>query len=639
MSSAEDKPQGLIDPKLFQLMVDQAKDYALFVLDPAGRIMSWNTGAQRIKGYAPEEIIGRHFSVFYTRESVESGWPDHEIKAATAEGRFEDEGWRVRKDGSRFWANVVITALRDENGKLLGFSKITRDLTDRKMHEEALRQSEERFRLMIEGVADYAIYMLDPEGVVSSWNLGAQRMKGYSREEIIGRHFSRFFREEDVQGGAPWEELATARREGRVQTEGWRVRKNGERFWARVVVSALYDSDGHLRGFAKVTQDLTDRRHMQDLERATRNVSEFIATLAHELRNPLAPIRTALDVMGKMPPGDPGIESMRQTIDRQTRQLSRIVEDMLDISRVASGSLSMQEAPLDMAEVVRRAVETAAPAIEAGRHHLDVDLPAEKVGVRGDTARLIQLLANLLNNAARYTPDPGSISVKLREEGGSAVVRVRDTGRGIEEQALPKIFDMFVRGGTPSERAQAGLGIGLALSRRIAELHGGTLAVFSEGENKGAEFTLRLPLAPSAARGAPQPANRQPPQPPAAMPRRRVLIVDDNVDAATTLELLLRSLGHETSVAHNGTEALRLADEFRPEVVLLDIGMPGIDGYEVARRLRTMKHDQLRIVAVTGWGQEADRQRSKEAGFDLHLVKPVEPDELAKALRHGATLH
>ena len=295
----------LVDPRLYKLLVEQAKDYALFLLDRDGRIMSWNAGAQRLKGYCAEEIVGRHFSTFYTREAVDSGWPQHELKVATAEGRFEDEGWRVRKDGSRFWANVVITALRDEEGRLLGFSKITRDLTDRKLHEEALRQSEERFRLLIEGVVDYAIFMLDTDGVVTSWNAGAERIKGYKRDEIIGKHLSRFFLPEDIEAGKPWEELAAARRDGRAESEGWRVRKNGERFWARAVLSALYDGSGRLRGFAKVTQDLTDRRHLQDLEKATKNVNEFIATLAHELRNPLAPIRTAVQVMAKAPANDP----------------------------------------------------------------------------------------------------------------------------------------------------------------------------------------------------------------------------------------------------------------------------------------------------------------------------------------------
>ena len=334
----------MIDASIFRHMVEQAKEYALFVLDPQGRIMTWNLGAQRIKGYAEEEIVGRHFSVFYPPEAVASGWPAHELKVATREGRFEDEGWRVRKDGARFWANVVITALRDENGRLLGFSKLTRDLSERRRNEEALLRSEERFRLLVEGVVDYAIFMLDPDGIITSWNLGAQRIKGYAREEILGSHFSRFYTDEDIDAGKPWEELAVARRDGRAQDEGWRVKKDGSMFWARVVITALYDPQGNLRGFSKVTQDLTQSRQIQDLEKAARNLHEFIAVLAHELRNPLAPIRNAVQVMASGPALPPAHEAMRQTIDRQSVQLSRIVDDMVDIVRISQGKLSMAAA-------------------------------------------------------------------------------------------------------------------------------------------------------------------------------------------------------------------------------------------------------------------------------------------------------
>jgi len=631
----------LVDPLIYKLMIEQVKDYALFMLDPAGRILTWNLGAQRIKGYAPEEIIGRHFSTFYTHEAVDRGWPAEELRLATREGRFEDEGWRVRKDGSRFWANVVITALRDEAGRLLGFSKITRDLSDRRLHEEALRQAEERFRLLVEGVVDYAIFMLDPEGTVTSWNAGAQRIKGYARDEIIGKHFSRFYADEDIDAGKPWEELATARREGRVQDEGWRLKKNGERFWARVVITPLHDSDGHLRGFAKVTQDLSERRHVQALEDAARQLNEFIATLAHELRNPLAPIRTAVEIMAKVPATDPAQQAMRETIDRQSAQLARILDDMIDIARVTRGVLHMELAPVSIAEAVRRALETAAPTIAAGKHRLDVDLPSEPLTVRGDVHRLTQLLANLLNNAARYTPQAGAISVRARREHGWAVVQVLDTGRGIEPGMLQRIFHMFVQGRTPLQRAGGGLGVGLALSRRIAEAHGGSLEARSEGENKGSEFTLRVPLLENAAAPAPEAPKAAAEGSARPMLAKRILVVDDNVDAAITLELLLKSLGHETCVVHDGLQAIRMAIEFRPEVVLLDIGMPGLDGYEVARRLRTLTRERpLRIIAITGWGQEADRTRSREAGFDVHLVKPVDPNQLTSVLsNNGPTLH
>jgi PAS domain S-box-containing protein len=625
------------EAELYKLVVEQTKDYAVFVLDPTGHIMTWNLGAERIKGYAPEEIIGRHFSTFYTRDAVESKWPDHELKVATTEGRFEDEGWRVRKDGSRFWASVIITALREENGKLLGFSKITRDLTDRRMHEEALRQSEERFRLLIEGVVDYAIFMLDTEGIITSWNSGAQRIKGYRPDEIIGRHFAAFYPPEDVKDGKPWEELALARRTGRAENEGWRLKKNGERFWARAVVSALYNSDGHLRGFAKVTQDLSERRHVQELENAARNVNEFIAILAHELRNPLAPIRNAVKVMAGAPAGGEVHDAMREMIDRQSAQLSRIVDDMLDIARITRGQLTVERTAVDMKKVIEQAIETSAPAIERGLHTLDTRLPDTPVAVNGDSDRLVQLLSNLLSNAARYTPTGGQIAVELEVAADDVVVRVRDNGRGIDPENMHRIFDMFVQGRTALERVEGGLGIGLALARKIAELHDGTVEGQSAGVNKGSEFTLRLPLLRTPA-FAQRPAVADPPP----MAARRVLVVDDNSDAASALEALLRSLGHETRVAYDGLQALRLAREFLPDVVLLDIGMPGLDGYEVARRLRALKsQSKVKIVAVTGWGQEADRQRSKEAGFDVHLVKPVDANDLARVLsgRNGVTLH
>jgi PAS domain S-box-containing protein len=629
-----------IRPELYQLAVEQIKDYAVFLLDPFGRVVTWNLGAQRIKGYAPDEIIGRHFSTFYDRDAIDRGWPEHQLRVASAEGRFEDEGWRIRKDGSRFWASVVITGLRDPAGKLLGFSKITRDLTERQRYEEALRQSEERFRLLVDGVVDYAIYMLDPEGVITSWNAGAQRIKGYRHEEIIGKHFSRFYSESDIDAGKPWETLAIARRTGRAEEEGWRKKKDGDRFWARAIVSALYDADGRLRGFAKITQDLTERRHIQDLENAARNVNEFIATLAHELRNPLAPIRTAIEVMAKAPPGDPAHETMRRTIDRQSAQLARIVDDLLDIARITRGGLKIEHNQLDLAEVVRHALETAMPAVEAGSHRVEVDVPDNRLTVFGDLQRLAQLVANLLNNAARYTPRGGRIAVSARAEGSRAALRVRDNGRGIEPQFLERIFDMFVQGDAAAPRIGGGLGIGLALARRLAELHGGELEAHSEGANQGSEFVLRLPLS-QASQPLPNTAAVSEPTAYPCVPRR-VLVVDDNLDAAAALKLLLESLGHATCVAGDGAQALKMASEFRPDVVLLDIGMPGIDGYEVARRLRALKRDvPLRIVAVTGWGQDADRERSREAGFDLHLVKPVEVNDLARVLseRGGATLH
>lgn len=621
--------------ELIQLAVLQTRDYALFVLDPTGKIVTWNMGAERLKGYSQEEIVGLHFSVFYTHDSVKRGWPAYELKVAAAEGRFEDEGWRVRKDGSRFWANVVITAMRDDSGTLVGFAKVTRDLTERKAHEEALAQSEERFRLLVEGVQDYAIFMLDPQGLIASWNSGAQRIIGYAADEIIGKHFSRFFTDEALQADKPWEELAVARRRGRFEGEGWRLRSDGTRFWARAIVTALFDSTAELRGFAKVTQDLSDRRHIQELEAAARNVNEFIAVLAHEIRNPLAPIQTAVQVIQSTPRNAPERDQMFEIIRRQASQLGRIADDMLDITRVTRGQMVVVRKPVDLSVIVKHTAAAITHDPACKHHRLELSLAPEALIVEGDRDRLAQLLTNLLTNACKYTPVDGHIFVTTRAVGRYAELAVKDNGRGIEPTALDYIFEMFVQRKPVIERVGGGLGIGLALSRKIAELHGGTLVAESEGPNKGSVFTFRMALALKVD----APSSRRAPLT-SLPPGLRILIVDDNADAAATLDVLLTSFGYKTCVVGTGTEALQSVREFEPNVVLLDIGLPGIDGYEVARRLRAMKQKQpIKIVAVTGWGQEEDKQKSLEAGIDVHLVKPVDAAELRSALTGSSTLH
>jgi PAS domain S-box-containing protein len=625
------KKQSPVDPKLFQLMADSVLDYAIFLLDPQGYILTWNPGAQRAKQYTAEEIIGRHFSIFYTVADMERKWPALELQRATMEGRFEDEGWRVRKDGTRFWASVVITALRDESGKLLAFSKITRDLSQRREQDEKLQRSEERFRLLIEGVQDYAIYMVNPEGMVTSWNAGARRIKGYEAAEVLGKHFSRFYGADDIAAGKPWAELAMAREHGRAEDEGWRVRKDGSRFWARVVVTALRDADGRLYGFAKVTQDMTQQRHAAALEEATRHVHDFIAVLAHELRNPLAPIRNAAQLLQGAPPGGEDFEVARRAIDRQSAQLSRIVDDLLDIGRITRGAFSIHPKAIDLRDIATRALEAARPGIESARHELSVDLPDEPIPLQGDEMRLIQALTNVLNNAARYTEAGGKIALSLYREDGFAMLSVRDTGQGIAPEFMGSIFGMFIQGRGALTRPQTGLGVGLALARTIVELHHGTIEAKSEGVGKGSEFILRLPveaaLKPSVERRKATAQNGR------AQAARRVLVVDDNVDAAVMLAALVRHLGHDVITVHDGEQALRVVESYRPDVVLLDIGMPGLNGFEVAKRLREQGiNPPPRIVAVTGWGKPEDQARTREAGFDMHLLKPVEEAQIRRAL-------
>ncbi|MEP7329866.1 MAG: PAS domain S-box protein [Betaproteobacteria bacterium] len=631
-----------VDPRMFQLLADRVQDYAIFLLDLDGRILSWNAGAQRIKQYHASEIIGQHFSIFYAPDDIARNWPTIELHRAKEEGRFEDEGWRIKKDGARFWANVVITALRDDDGVLLAYSKITRDLTERKKQEERLRLSEERFRLLVDGVLDYAIYMLSPEGLVTSWNAGARRIKGYEAVEMIGKHFSRFFTSEAVEAGEPWAELSIARESGRVEGEGWRVRKDGSKFWARVVVTALYDADGVLRGFAKVTQDLTQRRQSEALAMSAKALNDFIAILAHELRNPLAPIRNAVELLQSPKADDRVREKMLQVIDRQSAQLAKIVDDLLDINRITRGTLEMAEIPCDVIDIVEGALETVRPAIERSNQLLELDLPLEALRVRGDASRLIQALTNVLANANRYTDSGGKIYVTVsrmgRDRGSTVCISVRDTGRGIDPLLLQSIFGMFVQGKDPLHRPAAGIGVGLALAKAIIELHHGTIEAASDGLGKGAEFVISLPELPVEHTGEPVVATSGvamlPPTHPVAASRRRVLVVDDNADSADLLAALVRQHGHEVIAVNSGQDALHLAEGFRPQVIFLDIGMPGMSGLEVATRLRSRNRlPRPLVVAVTGWNKAEDVGRTKDAGFDLHLVKPVSESQLLDVLQ------
>jgi PAS domain S-box-containing protein len=481
-----------------QLLIEAVVDYGIFLLDTEGHIVSWNSGAEKLKGWRRDEILGHHFSIFYPPEAVATGWPQEELRRAALDGRFEDEGWRVRKDGSRFWANVVITALREPStGELTGFAKVTRDLTERRLHEEALRVSEERFRLLVDSVRDHAIFMLDPTGLVRSWNSGARTILGYDADQALDRHFAMFFLPADRDAGKPAAELAAARANGRVEEEGWRLRSDGSHFWAKVVVTAVYGRSGELVGFAKVTQDLSQQRRLEDLEVSTRRMNEFLAMLAHELRNPLAPIRNAVTILQLDKSLSPSQARVRDVIDRQVAQLTRLVDDLLDVSRLTTGKIKLRLEQVAVREIIARSIETVRPLIDAKRHALQVDLPPEDpLAVDGDATRLSQVLQNLLINAAKYTPEGGRIEVAAAREGRDVAVAVRDNGRGIEAGELDRIFDLFAQGeaglASPSD---SGLGVGLALARQLVRMHGGSMTARSAGTGQGAEFSFRLPQA------------------------------------------------------------------------------------------------------------------------------------------------
>jgi PAS domain S-box-containing protein len=541
--------------ELHRLLVESVQDYAIFALDPQGYILSWNAGAQRFKGYTASEIIGKHFSIFYPKDLVAEGFPAFELRTAANTGRFEDEGWRIRKDGSRFWANVVITALKDKTGRLLGYAKVTRDLTERREAEEALRESEERFRTMVEGVRDYAIFMLDPDGRITTWNQGAERINGYRAKEIIGQHFSKFYPEEDIKSGKPPRELEIARRAGKYEEEGWRIRKDGSRFWANVLITPIRNRTGELIGFAKVTRDLTERRaseqraledarrvaeeqgarraaearetELRDLaeqlrkrsaelatrtreaeearlradearrraDEANRAKSQFLAAMSHELRTPLNAIGGYTDLisMGLSGPVTPQQQEQLGRIKRSQAHLLGIINDILNFSRIEAGQLTYDLAAVPVHQVVDSVTHMMAPQAQAkGITFNDKGCPPD-VLAWADRPKVEQIILNLLSNAVKFTAAGGTISISCAFDGDSNVaIRVRDTGCGIAGDQLEAIFEPFVQVGRSLTTASEGAGLGLAISRDLARAMGGDIEATSQVD-VGSEFTLTLP--------------------------------------------------------------------------------------------------------------------------------------------------
>ena len=526
---------------IHRLLVDRVNDYAIFALDTNGYILSWNAGAERLKQYKPKEAIGKHFSMFYPAEDLANGKPELELEVAIATGQVEDEGWRLRKDGSRFWANVLITALRDDNGRLLGFAKVTRDLTERRAAEEAIRQSEERLRLLVQSVKDYAIFMLDPNGIVTTWNAGAERIKGYSAEEIIGTHFSVFYPPEEVAARKPEHEIQTALTVGQFEEEGWRMKKDGTRFWANVVLTPVR-SGNHLIGFAKVTRDLTERRaahereiavarrlagqeaartaaeqrahelraladqlraqtaelerRSADAESANRAKSEFLAAMSHELRTPLNAIGGYAQLM-QMELSGPITNAQREQLERiqhSQAHLLGIINDILNFSRMEAGQVVYDIQRVDLSTVIGLVVPMVAPQADSMHLRLTTGNCPDDLVVMADRAKVEQVLLNLLSNAVKFTNKGGEIEVSCESVGSQIRVRVRDTGIGIPADQLDKIFAPFVQVGRSLASPKEGTGLGLAISRDLARAMKGDLAVESE-EGVGSTFILTLPRA------------------------------------------------------------------------------------------------------------------------------------------------
>ncbi|HEY2067689.1 MAG TPA: PAS domain S-box protein [Gemmatimonadaceae bacterium] len=487
---------------LYRLLVETIRDYAIFALDPHGYVLSWNAGAQRFKGYEAAEIIGKHFSVFYPE--IDKWKAPQELEIAERDGRVEDEGWRVRKDGTQFWANVVITALRDKEGVLVGFAKVTRDLTERRAAELRISASEQQLRLIVNSVRDYGIFMLDPTGRVLTWNEGAEAINGYSETEIVGQHFSVFYPPEDIAAAKPDWELEIVAREGRFEDEGWRVRKDGQRFWANVVITALRDKHGTLVGFAKVTRDLTERKAAEEREidaarraavseEANRTKSTFLAAMSHELRTPLNAIGGYAEILTLGIHG-PVTEPQREALHRITRSqqvLLSLINDVLNFAKLDAGQVHYRLAPVRVRDVLGHLDDLVAPQLQAKELTYQLTDCDESIVATADPEKLQQVVLNLLSNAIKFTPKGGRIGVSCAADGAWTLINVSDTGVGIEADRLGVIFDPFVQVDRTLRRPHEGVGLGLSISRDLVRGMGGTLTVRST-PGAGSTFTVRL---------------------------------------------------------------------------------------------------------------------------------------------------
>jgi PAS domain S-box-containing protein len=496
MGELAESRRELTAERRLQLLIDSVRDYAIFMLAPNGRIETWNLGAELIKGYKPHEIIGKTIHTFYTPEDIAAGRPERLLRLACEHGRVEDEGWRLRKDGTRFWCDVVITALV-EHGELVGFVKVTRDLTERRQADEQRLQQEHRFRALVETAKDYAIFMLDPHGLVATWNDGAHNIKGYTADEIVGQHFSRFYPPEDVAAGKCELELELAMRDGRFEDEGWRVRNDGTRFWANVVITPLEDRARNHIGFSKITRDLTDRRkaeldqlQLAHTQEALRLRDEFLSIAAHELRTPLVALQLQIEsLIGQKTSFDPKFHPKFDRAGRNVQRLADLITALMDVSRISSGHLTLSRENMDLASVVAEVIDRLHEVAQQARSTVVADL-APLVG-RWDPLRMGQVISNLLVNAFKYATGT-QVDVQLRRDGDQAVLTVRDRGPGIADDQLERVFRRFERA---SSRNLGGLGLGLYVAREIVNAHDGTIVATNQPTG-GASIEIRLPIQP-----------------------------------------------------------------------------------------------------------------------------------------------
>ena len=592
---------GEADAK-FKLLVDAVMDYALYMLDPEGRITTWNSGAQKAKGYSADEIIGQHFSCFFTQEDRNSGLPEQALRVAAQEGRFEAEGWRVRKDGSRFFANSVIDPIRNDAGELIGFAKISRDITERRERELALFQAEQRFRLLLQGVKDCAIYMLDTDGIITNWNTGAAAIKGYASHEVTGKHFSIFYTQDDQDAGAPEKALATALATGKYETEAWRVRKDGALFWANVLIDPIHDEDGKHVGFAKITRDATDKRKAQEELEETRSallqaqklqaIGELTGGVAHDFNNLLTVIGGAAEMLRKVDLPE----------EKRARYIDNIATTVERASTLTAHLLAFSRRRAIRPEVIDLNVHLDAWADILSRSLgsgivLSLKTSAKDARVEVDPTELETAVLNAAVNDRDAMPEGGDLLIETRDavyEGHVAVaIDVTDSGTGMTRETLARVFEPFFT----TKPVGAGTGLGLSQIHGFAAQAGGVARIDSR-LGSGTTLTIILPKVDKTPA-----AIQQKGEPASIPPGIRVLLVEDNIQVLHFAEQLLDDLGCQTVCARGATEALALLQEQSFDLVFTDIVMPGLSGIDLARQLH-IRMPGLPVLLATGHSEQ-----------------------------------
>jgi PAS domain S-box-containing protein len=607
------------------------------MLDVNGTITNWNKGAERIKGYPAEEVIGRHFGIFYMSEARQSGAPARALAQALKAGRFESEGWRVRRDGTRFWALAMIEPIFEDDGRHIGFANVTRDISERRAAEEAILASENQFRLLVSGVVDYALFMLDPNGIVTNWNPGAERIKGYRSDEIVGHHFSRFYTDGDRAAGLPFRALATASDQGRYESEGWRVRKDGSLFWASVVIDAIRDDDGRVLGFAKITRDVTDKRNAQlELQRAHEQLAQaqkmealgqLTGGVAHDFNNLLMVVSGQAQLLrGKVGDDARALRAL-EAIEVSTRRGGELTRHLLSFARrqrLQPAAISLQKRIAEMRELLSASLPASVQLV--------IDLPKRLWPVEVDLGEFELALLNLTVNARDAMPSGGVLSISAENlalgpeddaqglRGDFMALTVADSGVGIPPDILPRVFDPFFT----TKEVSKGTGLGLSQVYGFAQQSGGEVVVRSE-LGRGTQFTLYLPRTrrqPSAAERAAGVIE----EPTAAAD---ILLVEDNPEVAEVAAGLLEQLGHHVRVVGSAAAAIAEVRQARaPDLVFSDIVMAGeMDGVALAHKLRE-EAPHIPVLLATGYSQAAERIGGE---FPI-LAKPYELGELGRAI-------